>query len=100
MSVEPHPCPVCGRPARGRAWQYLSACRACYRRARCAEGRLVTGYNLSLSGGFESSHLDDRSVCDQVTTDGRVWVDGVECRMGEAKFGGVFVGIDPDRRRA
>jgi hypothetical protein len=38
-------------------------------------------------------HVDDRSICEQVTHDGVVWVDDRQCQMGEAKFGGVFVGI-------
>jgi hypothetical protein len=90
-----HPCPICGRPAIGRAWQYNTICDECYSKPVCREGHRVDGYNTSLGGGFEAAHLDDKSVCDQVTRDGAVWIDGVECHMGEAKFGGVFVGIAP-----
>lgn len=57
-------------------------------------GNLLTPlYNADLSGGFEAMHVDDRSICEQVTHDGVVWVDDRQCQMGEAKFGGVFVGI-------
>lgn len=90
-----HPCPICGRPAIGWAWQYKTICDECYSMPVCREGRRVDGYNTSLGGGFAVNHLDDKSVCDQVTRDSTVWIDGVECRMGEAKFGGVFVGIAP-----
>lgn len=90
-----HPCPICGRPAIGRAWQYNTICDECYSKPVCRAGRRVDGHNTSLGGGFEAAHLDDESVCDQVTRDGTVWIDGVECHMGEAKFGGVFVGIAP-----
>lgn len=91
--TEAHPCPVCGRPTTGRARQYLSVCGDCDRSTVCGDGRPVTAVNVSLFGGFRSLHRDDDSVCDQVTQDGRVWVRGVECRMGEARFGGIFVGI-------
>ena len=88
-----HPCPVCGRTAIGTPWQYRSVCDACYSRATCSHGRLVVGYNTSMGGGFEARHIDDDTVCGQVTGDRVVWVDGHRCRTGEAKFGGVFVGV-------
>ena len=90
-----HPCPICDLPAIGKAWQYLSVCDDCYSKTVCADGRIVTGYNTSFSGGFEAKHVDDKSVCAQVTRDGLVWIDAHECHMGEAKFGGVFVGVEP-----
>lgn len=88
-----HPCPICARPGIGRAWQYITICDDCYSKPVCLEGRRVDGYNTSIGGGFEAAHLDDQSVCEQVSRDGTVWIDGIECHMGEAKFGGVFVGI-------
>lgn len=88
-----HPCPICGRPGIGRAWQYTTICDACYSKPVCLEGRRVDGYNTSIGGGFAAAHLDDTSVCEQVSRDGTVWIDGLQCHMGEAKFGGVFVGI-------
>jgi hypothetical protein len=90
-----HPCPVCGRPAIGEPWHYVSVCDACHSRARCSHGRRVTGTNTSLSGGFEARHADDSSVCRELTRDGRCWIDDRPCRMGEAKFGGVFIGVAP-----
>ncbi|MDA1362570.1 hypothetical protein O1R50_23305 [Glycomyces luteolus] len=47
--------------------------------------------NVSLSGGFAAVHADDGTVCEQVTEDGRVLVDGIVYRAGEARFGGVVV---------
>ena len=90
-----HACPVCGRPAIGTAWGYVSVCDDCSGKVVCEHGRRIAGHNVSLSGGFEASHADDDSVCDQVTRDGRVWIGEVEAHMGEAKFGGVFVGFAP-----
>lgn len=93
-----HPCPLCGLPAIGRPWiDIISVCDDCYLKAICSDGRRVDGYNTDISGGFEAIHLDDRSICEQVTREGRVWVDGQVCRMGEAKFGGVYVGVSAQR---
>ncbi|WP_155856139.1 hypothetical protein [Cellulomonas sp. URHD0024] len=91
-----HPCPLCGRPALGPPRYPTAVCDDCYPRSVCGEGRPVMGYNTSLGGGFEAQHADDRSVCAQVTRDGVVWVDGQECLMGEARFGGVVVSVRQD----
>jgi hypothetical protein len=47
--------------------------------------------NESMSGGFIAVHRDDDSRCKQVTGDGRVLIDGVEYRAGEAHMGGFVV---------
>jgi hypothetical protein len=91
-----HRCPLCGRAAIGQHREYVSVCDDCYPSTVCRCGRPVTGHNTSISGGFEAQHVDDGTVCDQVTRDGGVRVDGRECRMGEARFGGVFVGVVVD----
>jgi hypothetical protein len=66
-------------------------CVGCVRRATDLEGRRVTLGNTSLGGGFQAVHADDGSVCEQVTDDGIVLVDGVRYRAGEARFGGAVV---------
>jgi hypothetical protein len=45
----------------------------------------------SMSGGFIAVHRDDDSRCKQLTGDGRVLIDGVEYRAGEAHMGGFVV---------
>ncbi|WP_017622360.1 hypothetical protein [Nocardiopsis chromatogenes] len=47
--------------------------------------------NTGFSGGFKAVHADDGSDCRQVTDDGRVLIDGVEYRAGEAHMGGIVV---------
>lgn len=89
-----HPCPLCGAPAIGRYWKYEIVCDSCHSKTVCSDGRIVSGYNIDISGGFKALHIDDSSICTQVTHDGLVLVGGRPCRMGEAKFGGVFVGVD------
>lgn len=88
-----HPCPLCFAPAIGQPWKHISVCDDCYPNSVCVHGRVVVGYNTSIGGGFEAAHVDDQSVCEQVTRDRRCWIDGRLCHMTEAKFGGVYIGV-------
>lgn len=84
-------CPFCGGEA-PRSPRYPNAlCFGCAGRATDLKGRPVKMYNVSFSGGFEARHRDDDSICDQVTGDGRVLVDGRPARAGEAHMGGIVV---------
>jgi O-acetyl-ADP-ribose deacetylase len=85
-----HPCPLCGTPALGGPRYLRAICDDCNSKTRCAHDRLVTGYNVSLGGGFLARHRDDGTDCD-TTTDHRVRVDGRPCRLDEAHMGGVVV---------
>ena len=87
----PHACPVCGGPALGGRRYATAVCDTCKPKTVCSHGKPVTGHNVSFSGGFAAVHADDDSPCDQVTDDGRCWIDGHACHMGEARFGGVVV---------
>jgi hypothetical protein len=60
-------------------------------RATDLAGRPVGLTNESMSGGFIAFHHDDESRCEQVIGDGRVLIDGVEYRAGEAHMGGCVV---------
>jgi hypothetical protein len=60
-------------------------------RATDLAGRPVGLTNESMSGGFIAFHHDDESRCEQVIADGRVLIDGVEYRAGEAHMGGCVV---------
>jgi hypothetical protein len=85
-------CPHCGGESEYQSPRYPQAlCRACCLRATDLAGRPVALANESASGGFVAFHRDDESRCDQVTGDGRVLVDGVEHRAGEAHMGGCVV---------
>ena len=85
-------CPHCGGPSEYQSARYPRAlCRACCLRTTDLAGRRVSLGNESLSGGFVAFHGDDESRCEQVTGDGRVLIDGVEYRAGEAHMGGCVV---------
>lgn len=85
-------CPHCRNPSEYQNARYPRAlCHACDMRATDLAGRPVSLGNESFSGGFIASHRDDGSRCAQVTGDGRVLIDGVEYRAGEAHMGGCVV---------
>jgi hypothetical protein len=85
-------CPHCGGASEYQNVRYPRAlCHACDMRATDLTGRGVGLTNESLSGGFIAFHHDDESRCEQVTGDGRVLIDGVEYRAGEAHMGGCVV---------
>lgn len=85
-------CPHCGGPSAYQSARYPRAlCHACDLRVTDLAGRPVTLGNESVGGGFVADHRDDGSRCAQVTGDGRVLVDGVPYRAGEAHMGGCVV---------
>lgn len=86
-----HRCPICGRPAIGGPRYPTAVCDACYRQTTCSHGRRISGYNASMSGGFEARHVDDEGVCEQATADHRCWIGDRECRIAEAYMGGIVV---------
>lgn len=84
-------CPHCGGLSEYQNVRYPRAlCHACDLRATDLTRRPVRLTNESVSGGFIAVH-DDESRCEQVTGDGRVLIDGVEYRAGEAHMGGCVV---------
>jgi hypothetical protein len=92
-------CPVCGaeQPAVPRYEGYL--CRACVARASTEDGRRLTLVNTSPSGGFAARYADSGELCEEVTLTHVVHVDGVRCRAGEGRYGGIVVQPDPGQDR-
>ncbi|MEA2167910.1 MAG: hypothetical protein QOF76_1210 [Solirubrobacteraceae bacterium] len=85
-------CPHCGGPSAYQNARYPRAlCETCDLRATDLAGRAISLGNESMSGGFVAVHRDDESRCEQVTRDGRLLIDGVEFRGGEAHMGGCVV---------
>jgi hypothetical protein len=84
-------CPSCGKSCTQTIRYPQALCGACAQSATDLGGRPVRLSNVSLSGGFIAHHLDDNSVCAQVTKDGHVLISGVECAAGESRFGGTVV---------
>lgn len=91
-----HPCPICGTPTAHEERYPAAVCAACQARAADRDGRRVVGYNEGLSGGLivfyaESPSGPQSEIAGEVLETGRCWIDGIECSMTEARFGGVVV---------
>lgn len=86
-------CPVCGLPALTMPRHPRAVCDDCFDRVTCVHGRRVHGFNTTLSGGFAAEHLDGEAprACEETTRSGECRIGDVECRIGEARFGGVVV---------
>lgn len=78
-------CPLCGQPVPFRARYARSICVACLQLAVDSEGRPLRFANISLSGGLQ---VDDGTGWREIMT-AAAWVNGVPCRIQEARFGGV-----------
>ena len=85
-------CPHCGGRSEYQNVRYPRAlCHACDTRTTDLAGRPVRLTNEGVSGGFVVFHRDDESRCEQVTGNGRVLIDSIEYRAGEAHMGGCVV---------
>ncbi|WP_456698293.1 hypothetical protein [Aeromicrobium sp. P5_D10] len=73
-----------------------SVCADCQSRASDSDGRRIVGYNEGFSGGLivfyaESPSGPQSEIAGEVLDTGRCWIDGIECSIGEARFGGVVI---------
>lgn len=83
-------CPLCGTRGRPSERYPDHLCAWCAHAVTDRAGRPVQLFNVSSSGGFTAQYDDGSTAADEVLA-GRVWVDGVELRGGEARFGGTVV---------
>ncbi len=91
-----HPCPICGAPTVHEDRYPASVCADCQQRASDPDGRRIVGYNEGLAGGLivfyaESPSGPQTEIAGKVLETGRCWIDGIECSISEARFGGVVV---------
>lgn len=91
-----HPCPICSTPTPHEERYPRSVCADCVQRAADSQGRRVVGYNEGISGGLivfyaESPSGPQTEIAGAVLETGRCFIDGIECTMAEARFGGVVV---------
>ncbi|MCW2841304.1 MAG: hypothetical protein JWR55_2787 [Aeromicrobium sp.] len=91
-----HPCPICGTPTVHQDRYPASVCAQCQARASDRDGRRIVGYNEGMFGGLivfyaESPGGPQSEIAGEVLETGRCWIDGIECTIAEARFGGVVV---------
>lgn len=91
-----HPCPICGTPTVHEDRYPSSVCADCQQRAADRDGRRIIGYSEGLPDGLivfyaESASGPQAEIAGEVLETGRCWIDGIECTIGAARFGGVVV---------
>ncbi len=75
-----HPCPICSTPTRYSARYPRAVCDNCYSKASDAQGRKLSFFNTSISGGFEAVVTETQeeyqsNIC---------YIEGVKCWADEA----------------
>ncbi|MCA1801672.1 MAG: ADP-ribosylglycohydrolase family protein [Rhodothermaceae bacterium] len=85
--METHHCPICNT-ALGPVPRYPRyVCRECAARAADQKGRKLTFSNVDMSGGYRAEYADTGAAYDSHVC----YIDGIECRAGEARFGGIVI---------
>ena len=85
-------CPICGRPIQANPRYPRQVCADCTRKTADEHGRALRFYNQGLSGGFQAQYADTGEWRDSPTC----YVDGVQCRAEEGRFGGIVVQVTGD----
>ncbi len=99
-------CPICGAVTQLLSERYLGCvCASCVERAvDPGTGRPVVGLNAGFGGGFVAHYRNPGArsgpVCEQVTDEHVVLIDGREWWMDEARFGGTVVMPMPDSEQS
>ena len=80
-------CPICSMPVQpsGRYPHYL--CAACAKRAVDINGRALSFFNVSLSGGYNAKFTYTKETYNSHIC----YIDGLKCYADEARFGGIVI---------
>lgn len=86
-SSKHHPCPICSKPVPHWDRYPRAVCEVCFNKACDVYGQKLNFYNVSISGGFKAVFAETQEeyqshIC---------YIDGVECRADEARFGGIVI---------
>ncbi len=84
------PCPICKRETAYQNPRYPNmVCEECDSKATDEFGRKLEFSNVGLSGGYQAHYLDNGEKYDSHVC----YINGVECRANEAKFGGIVIEV-------
>jgi ribA/ribD-fused uncharacterized protein len=88
MSLEKyHPCPICFQSVFHWERYPRAVCGDCHNKACDAQGRKLSFFNISMSGGFEAFLTETQEKYLSHTC----YIDSVECRADEARLGGIVI---------
>lgn len=80
-------CPICQAEVNPNARYPRYLCRECAAKAVDEAGRALSFSNIDFSGGFAARYADTGEKRDSHDC----LVNGVKCRAGEARFGGIVI---------
>jgi hypothetical protein len=80
-------CPICKNETGFNPRYPKFLCSSCAEDPLDEQGRSLTFYNVSMSGGFEARYTDTGEVRDSNIC----YVAGRKCRADEARFGGIVI---------
>ncbi|MEH2317483.1 hypothetical protein [Nostoc sp.] len=86
-NTEFYPCPICSTPTRYFARYPRAVCNNCYSKACDAQGRKLSFFNTSMSGGFEAIVTETKEKYESHIC----YIDAVKCRAESARFGGIVI---------
>ncbi|MHC5778891.1 hypothetical protein [Nostoc sp.] len=86
-NTEFHPCPICSTPTRYFSRYPRAVCNTCYSKASDAQGRKLSFFNTSMSGGFEGIVSETKEKYESQIC----YIEGVRCWAEEARFGGIVI---------
>lgn len=80
-------CPICQKPVKLSERYPKYVCRECAVRAKSKDGRALSFFNESISGGFAAQYTDTG----EPYTGHECYIDGIQCYADEAYFGGIVI---------
>lgn len=80
-------CPVCSAEVAANPRYPRHLCTRCATRTSSVDNRLLVFFNVDSSGGYRAQYADTGELYGSHTC----FVDGVECRADEARFGGIVI---------
>jgi hypothetical protein len=86
-NAEFHPCPICSTPTQYFSRYPRAVCNDCYSKASDVQGRKLSFFNTSMSGGFEAIVAETK----QEYPSNICYINGVKCWADEARFGGIVI---------
>ncbi|MEH1819440.1 MAG: hypothetical protein V7L31_10250 [Nostoc sp.] len=86
-NTEFRPCPICSTPTRYFSRYPRAVCDDCYSKASDDQGRKLSFFNTSMSGGFEGIITETKEKYESHIC----YIDGVKCCADEARFGGIVI---------
>lgn len=80
-------CPICNEPV-ARSERYPNyVCKNCAKLACSQDGREITFFNVSFSGGYAAQYVDTGEPYNSH----ECYIRGIKCHADEHRFGGIVI---------